>query len=138
MATRRVVVLSYFGVDEGDRLVQALERGLLRRDVPVCIGSYGIGLRLAAQLADLPNVQYAPIFTLKRSGIWERRSLIPDEEKQLPRSSARWAGPLPATNDLFALPAVTRLAWATELGRRYRDAIRTQARRGAEIPSWQL
>ena len=138
MPTRRVVVLSYFGVDEGDRLVQALERGVLQRDVPVCIGSYGIAPRLAAQVADLPNTSYAPIFTLKRSGIWERRSLTPDEEKRLPRSSVRWAGPLPTVNALLELPTVTRLAWATELGRRYRDAIRTQVTRGVKIPSWQL
>ena len=133
MPTRRVVVLSYFGVDEGDRLVQALERGLLQRDVPVCIGSYGITPRLAAQVADLPNTSYAPIFTLKRSGIWERRSLTPDEEKRLPRSSVRWAGPLPTVNALLELPTVTRLAWATELGRRYRDAIRTQVTRGVIV-----
>ena len=81
MPTRRVVVLSYFGVDEGDRLVQALERGLLQRDVPVCIGSYGIAPRVAARVAELPDTRYAPIFTLKRSALWERRSLDPAREQ---------------------------------------------------------
>src|SRR5438105_4934273 len=138
MATARVVVLSYFGVDEGERIVQALEAGLLPRDVPVCIGSYGIAPRLAARVAELPDSRYAPIFTLKRSALWERRSLDPEDEKRLPRSSARWAGPLPALDALFALPPTTRMAWTTELGRRYRDAIRKQVHRGVEIPTWQL
>lgn len=139
MADRRVVVLSYFGADAVDGLLRALDAGILPRGVAVHVGSYGIAPRLARQLAELPDAQYSPMFALtRRTGFWNRRTLSPEEERKLPRSGARWTGPLPPLAALLGLAPATRLAWATELGRRFRDALRTQRRRGLPIPSWQL
>lgn len=139
MAERRVVVLAYFGADAVDGLLRALDSRILPRGVPVQVGSYGIAPRLAAQLVEVPDALYAPLFPLsRRTALWDGRRLTPEEERRLPRASARWRGPLPTLAQLFSLAPATRLAWATELGRRFRDALRTQRRRGVPIPSWQL
>jgi hypothetical protein len=64
-----------------------------------------------------------------RSAFWEGRSLTAEEAALLPPS--RWSGPLPQLAVLLGEP--TRVAWGTELGRRFRDALRH-----APQPSWQF
>lgn len=138
MPERRAVVLSYFRADESETVVEALGARILPPGVPVYVGSYGIAPLLASRLAELPDARYAPMFTLRPSGTWRRRTLRPEDERRLPRASARWRGTIPALRELLVSAPATRVAWATELGRRLRDALRRERRRGSKIPAWQF
>jgi hypothetical protein len=100
-----------------------------RRSFPVLVGTYGIDTRLGAVVAEAGAV-YAPLFSIMPGVFWDGRRLPPDEEAKLP---PRWAGPLPARPALLASPPATRVAWGTELGRRFRDALRH-----APVPAWQF
>ena len=85
----------------------------------------------------LPFGLYAPMFHLQPGWFWERRRLGRDDERELlatnPRA-ARLAGPLPDLPQLLRLPSATRVAWAIELGRRFRDALREKP----VADAWQL
>jgi hypothetical protein len=118
-------VLSYFDRRGGDAVVAALGR----RSFPVLVGTYGIDARFAA-LATEAGAVYAPLFPILPGVFWNGRRLPPDDEAKL---SARWAGPLPSKAALLASPSATRVAWGTELGRRFRDALRH-----APVPAWQF
>jgi hypothetical protein len=118
-------VLSYFDRNGGASILGALGR----RPFPVLVGTYGIDVRFGAVAAEAGAV-YAPLFPIVRSGFWDGRTLPPDEEGKLPPG---WAGPLPSQTALLASAPATRVAWGTELGRRFRDALRH-----APVPAWQF
>lgn len=103
----------------------------------VYIGSYGVSPDLAAQVHALPAGVYAPMFHIQPGWFWEQRRLPQDAERRLaarsPRTSAL-AGPLPQLPQLLRLPSATRINWAIELGRRFRDALRESG----VADSWQL
>jgi hypothetical protein len=124
-AEPRVAVLSYFDRNGGAAIVDALGR----RPFPVLVGTYGIDTRFGAVAAEAGAV-YAPLFPIVRSAFWDGRKLPPDEERMLP---PRWAGPLPSQAALLASAPATRVAWGTELGRRFRDALRP-----TPVPAWQF
>jgi hypothetical protein len=118
-------VLSYFDRKGGAAVLGALGS----RSFPVLVGTYGIDTRFGAVAGEAGAV-YAPLFPIVRSGFWDGRKLPPDEERKLP---PRWAGALPSQAALLASPPATRVAWGTELGRRFRDAMRS-----APVPAWQF
>lgn len=96
-----------------------------------------MGDKLAAQIHELPQARYAPMFHIQPGWFWERRRLGRDEEKQLQArnpSSARLEGPLPALQQLLRLPTAGRIAWSVELGARFRDTLRA----AAVADTWQL
>jgi hypothetical protein len=105
--------------------------------VPVYLGSYGVGDKLAAQVHQLPQARYAPMFHIQPGWFWERRRLDRKAEKQLlahnPRAE-RLAGPLPELGDLLRLPTASRITWSVELGARFRDTLRA----AAVADTWQL
>jgi hypothetical protein len=118
-------VLSYFDRNGGAAILGALGR----RPFPVLVGTYGIDTQFGAVAAEAGAV-YAPLFPVVRSGFWDGRKLPPDEEGKLPPG---WAGRLPSQAVLLASAPATRVAWGTELGRRFRDALRH-----APVPAWQF
>jgi hypothetical protein len=104
---------------------------------PLFVGSYGVSPDLAAQVHELPDARYAPMFHIQPGWFWERRRVDKAATRELlarnPRSD-RLAGPLPALPQLLRLPTATRVAWGVELGSRFRDALRA-----ADVAdSWQL
>jgi len=71
------------------------------------------------------------MFPIVKSTFWNGRKLTPEEASMLPPS--RWNAPLPPLDALLASSATVRVGWGTELGRRFRDALRH-----APQPSWQF
>jgi hypothetical protein len=112
------------------------EAGLPSR-TPVFIGSYGVSDELAAQVHELPDARYAPMFHIQPGWFWERRRVDKAATRKLlarnPRSDGL-AGPLPSLPELLRLPTATRVTWGVELGSRFRDTIRATA----VADSWQL
>jgi hypothetical protein len=104
---------------------------------PVFIGSYGVSDELAAQVHELPDGRYAPMFHIQPGWYWERRRLTGAATRKLlernPRSD-RLAGPLPPLAQLLRLPTATRVTWGVELGSRFRDTLRATA----VADTWQL
>jgi hypothetical protein len=127
----RMVVLAYFDGRGSTAILDALAAGLFPPPIPVQVGTYGISRAFGNAVAEVPGAVYAPMFPIRESAFWTGRKVPPDEERLLP---PRWRGPLPSLPALLAAPAATRLAWGTELGRRFRDALR----RAPQARSWQF
>ena len=101
-----------------------------------------MGEAIADQVHQLPGGRYAPMFHLQPGWYWERRRLSPDDERMLLARSPRagpLAGPLPPLPQLLRLPSgATRITWGSELGARFRDALRGAASAGFAADTWQL
>jgi hypothetical protein len=96
-----------------------------------------VGDELAAQIHELPQARYAPIFHIQPGWFWERRRLEPRLEERLRAHNSRTerlAGPLPGPGELLRLPTATRITWSVELGARFRDALRA----APVADTWQL
>jgi hypothetical protein len=118
-------------------IVDAVRAARLPPHTPVFIGSYGVSGDLAAQVHELPDARYAPMFHIQPGWYWERRRLTAAATRKLlarnPRSD-RFAGPLPPLPQLLRLPTATRVTWAVELGARFRDTLRATG----VAETWQL
>ncbi len=60
-----------------------------------------------------------------------------DAEKLAAAGQGSYAGSMPSFSQILPLPSSERMAWGTELGRRFRDRIRSRLARGA-IKTWQF
>lgn len=109
----------------------------LQPSTPVHIGTYGVSAETAALVHELPQGRYTPMFPIQPGVFWERRRLDARAERTLlkrnPRT-ARLAGPLPSPPRLLRISSATRVAWAVELGARFRDALRE----AGVTDTWQL
>ena len=109
---------------------------------PLFIGSYGINPVHATLIHEVPNAQYAPMFSVQPPtsvDVHKRRPVTKEEAKSL---DDEFAGPIPMSGDPKTpyLPANRHREWGIELGRRFRDQLRRQRTLGIDIPegSWQL
>jgi hypothetical protein len=127
MAETKLAVLAYFARAEATAVLDAVAGTKL----PVHVGTYGIDRAFAAAAGELPNAVYAPMFTIQPGRFWEGRRLTDDEAARVPAD--RWSGALPPLEALLREPARARLVWGTELGKRFRDALRRTPQ-----PSWQF
>jgi hypothetical protein len=129
----RLLLLSYFELDDLPVLLAQVRRAALPRSLPVFAGSYGVNAEAADQVSALPNGRYAPMFQLNEPWYREERRLPPELDPLVPKD---YAGAIPR---LTQLPTTRqRVAWGTELGSRFRDALRAATGAGASIASWQL
>jgi hypothetical protein len=99
----------------------------------VYVGSYGPNPDVAAQVAELPNGRYAPMFALEEPYYREQRRVPPAQDKLL---DPRFAGPVPPLTRLTS--TASRVSWGVELGSRFRDQIRQAQDAGAAVAAWQL
>jgi hypothetical protein len=118
-STMADLVLSYYARPQGRQILEALTRPFAST---VYVGTYGIDTAFRAALEDIPNTVYAPMFTVQPGEFWKGRRLTPEEKRKVPDN--QFGGPLPPIDRLLALPSQTRVAWGTELGRRFRDSLR--------------
>ena len=136
----RFLVLSYFEPRHLPRLLAAVRGSGLPAQIPVYLGSYGVGAGIGARIEEEGH-RYAPMFQLRPDWYWERRRLPPDEEKKLFARSSRsrkLGGPLPALPQLLRLSSTARVSWGIELGARFRDELRAAAHAGTKTAGWQL
>jgi hypothetical protein len=140
-----VVILSYWKGRHLPRLVRAIERSGLPAGTPLYYGNYlGSGKPSESKppKGKKPKVvggRQAPIFPLMAKSTFYRARKIPASQRHL-LGSARWKrrGRIPRPARLMKLGCGARYAWGLELGRRFRDRIRSKRARHKRIVTWQL
>jgi len=140
------IVLSYYASNHLTRLVAALNGSGMPEGTPVYFGTYyGSGKpshrRQHARKVEaaVPSGRFAPIFPIQPSWFWERRRVLPGEEFKLKAEGvgAR-RGRLPRMKRLLRMSSGARVRWGEELGRRFRDRMRSKERDGTKIATWQF
>ncbi len=140
------IVLSYYASNHLTRLVAALNGSGMPEGTPVYFGTYyGSGKpshrREHARKVEaaVPSGRFAPTFPIQPSWFWERRRVLPPEEFKLKAAGvgAR-RGRLPGMKRLLRLSSGARVRWGEELGRRFRDRMRSKERNGTDIATWQF
>jgi hypothetical protein len=141
-----VLLLSYYrGGRNLQRLIRVVNHAHLPARVPVYYGDYwgsgSPGQHVPRPPGGKPRPRmeagrYAPLFTIRPSTFWAKRRLS---------SFARWllhqprmAGRLPPLSRLLHRSARFRYRAALELGRRFRDRIRSKRNAGKRVVTWQL
>ena len=128
---RRLLLLSYFEPDDVPKLIRAIRATRTPPDTPIYVGSYGVNGPVSRQVQALKRGLYAPIFPIKPTSFWSRRRVEGADDP-------RYAGKLPSLTSLMRLPPRERLAWGRELGRRFRDEIRSAETERVRVDAWQL
>jgi hypothetical protein len=131
----RAALLSYFEVNDLERLLAALAGSGMPPDVRVHIGTYGVNGPTSDSVRAQQGGRYSPMFKTQRTQAWEGRSLTPREELLV---GPRFRGPVPSESRILQLSSAQRTGWGLEVGRRYRDTMRNARRDGIRIDSWQL
>ncbi|MGI8438664.1 MAG: hypothetical protein ACR2NV_00420 [Thermoleophilaceae bacterium] len=140
------IVLSHYASNHLPRLVAALNGSGMPEGTPVYFGTYyGSGKpshrrqRARKVEAAVPSGRFAPIFPIQPSWFWERRRVLPGEEFKLKQAGVGVRrGRLPRMKRLLRLSSGARVRWGEELGRRFRDRIRSKERNGVDIATWQF
>ena len=143
-----VVVLSYYKSRHLPRLIRGVRRSSLPQTTPVYYGNYwGSGKpsepgrrpppkRSAPRM---PGGRFAPIFPIVHSQFWRGRRLPPSLRRVLAHTGATgMAGRLPPLRRLLRRSGAYRYDAGLELGRRFRDRIRSRRAAGRRIVTWQL
>lgn len=130
----RAALLSYFELDDLDRLLAAFGGSGMPPEVRVHIGTYGVN-GPASDFIRLEGGRYSPMFKTQRTQAWEGRRLTPREEELV---GPRFRGAVPSEGRILQLSPAQRIGWGIEIGRRYRDTIRAARRDAIRVDSWQL
>jgi hypothetical protein len=141
-----VVILSYWKGRHVPRLVRAIDNSGLPTGTPIYYGNYwGAGKPSGPKppkgkkKVRIPG-RNSPIFPLMSKSVFWRARKIPAAQRHLLPPSARWArrGRIPRPKRLMKMSGGARYAWGLELGRRFRDRIRTKRKAHQRIVTWQL
>jgi hypothetical protein len=135
MPPPRAALVSYFELNDLQRLLAALSRAGMPAGTEVHVGTYGIRGETSELVRAHPGGRYSPIFKAARTDVWKGRRLTPQEEELVER---RFRGPVPANARLLELSSNQRIYWGVEVGRRHRDRIRHASNDGITVASWQL
>jgi hypothetical protein len=118
--------------------IDAVKAAGLPAGVSTYIGTYGPNQATADAVEALPAT-YAPLFSIQPSTskqAYGGRRLPPEQNALL---DPRYDHPLPLVIPGEPLPARDHLKWGLELGRRFRDQMRTSGPGGAPIATtWQF
>jgi hypothetical protein len=139
-----VVILSYWKSRHLGRLVRAVDLAGLPARTPVYYGNYwGSGKPSERKPPKGPKPKLAgrlsPIFPLMQKTTFHRSRKLKASLRQLLPHSVRWKrrGRVPSMKRLMKMSSGARYAWGLELGRRWRDRIRSK-RQGQRVVSWQM
>lgn len=103
------------------------------------VGTFGVNKAVAAQVAAVPGCRYAPVFCVQpQTGLQLRLRRRVSKEHTALVGDAVHAGEIPGSSQQQVLPPRDRRAWGLELGRRFRDQVRTARREGVAIETWQF
>ena len=132
----RACVFSYFELDDLTRLMGAIAGSGMPAGTRVHVGTYGVNREASITVHTYGLGRYSPMFKAEvRTAAWEHRTLTPVEERKV---GTRLAGRVPDEAALMRLSSAQRIAWGTEVGRRYRDTIRHARADGITVDTWQL
>jgi hypothetical protein len=140
------VILSYWRGRHVPRLVRAIDNSGLPAGTPLYYGNYwGAGKPSepkppkGKKKVRIPG-RNAPIFPLMTKSTFWRARKIPAAQRHLLPHSVRWArrGRIPRPKRLMKMGSGARYLWGLELGRRFRDRIRTKRKAHQRIVTWQL
>jgi hypothetical protein len=126
-----VLVLAYFEPDDVPKLIRAIKATRTPPGTRIYVGSYGVNGPVSRQVKALRRGRYAPLFPIKPTSFWNRRRVEGADEP-------RYAGRLPSLTALLRLRARERVAWGRELGRRFRDEVRSAESEGVGVDAWQF
>jgi hypothetical protein len=139
------VILSYWKGRHLARLVRAIKRSGLPAGTPLYYGNYwGAGKPSEPKRKGKPKPKVpgrlAPIFPLYGKSVFWRSRKLPAAQRQLLGRSERWKrrGRIPGQKRLMRMSSGARYAWGLELGRRFRDRIRSKRKAHQRVVSWQL
>ena len=141
---RPVLVLAWLEIGPAPEHAQlaafiaAVKAAGLPAEVSLYIGTYGPNQATADAVKALPAI-YAPLFSILPStskGAYRGRRLTAEQNALL---DPKYDRPVPLASAGKPLPASDHLTWGLELGRRFRDQMRSSGRGGAAIAAtWQL
>jgi hypothetical protein len=138
------VILSYWKGRHLKRLVRAIDRSGLPAGTPLYYGNYwGSGKPSEPKPPKGPKPKVpgrlAPIFPLMAKSTFWRARRIPAAQRPL-LGAERWKrrGRIPRIKRLLRLSSGARYGWGVELGRRFRDRIRSKRKAHQRVVSWQL
>ena len=150
-AARPVGVISYYESRDLPRLAALLRGVRPPRRARVFVGNYwgsprrrGGGPQRGPALPRPdrvlgPRYRYAPMLPIARGTFWEGRRLSKRTEQLLAqRGDGRYRGRIPSLHRLRRRSPAVRLAYGRELGRRFRDRVRSRTRAGWAIAAWQF
>lgn len=151
-----ILLLSYYRDRDLTKLIVATRRADVPENTPIYYGGYwGSDIRPRKPpppppppnpnprpRPPMPNDRYSPIFTLVPTDFWKKRGgedgddLTEDELATL--GTDKYDGRIPGPRRLMAKGGRARYMWGVELGRRWRDRIRTRRADGKHVVTWQL
>ena len=141
-----VVILSYWRGRHVPRLVRAIDRSGIPSGTPLYYGNYwGAGKPSepkppkGKKKVRIPG-RNSPIFPLMSKSVFWRARKIPATQRHLLPASQRWVrrGRIPGPKRLMRMGSGARYGWGLELGRRFRDRIRSKRKAHQRIVTWQL
>lgn len=136
-----VLLLHLYSETARKQILKRLKAERRPRDTQVFLGTYGISPEDADAIknAAILDVHYAPTFHLAR-GVAEDKLLRkrPRPPAGSPPLDQKFAGPIPVHSQGRLLPTSLPRLWGIELGRRFRDQLRTAQKTRPSIVCWQL
>jgi hypothetical protein len=146
-AANRTAVVGYYNSDRLPTLVDGLDAAGFPADAPVFFGNYSAQPRYGVASLDTSpppaevageRYRYAPILQIHESTLWDRRRVTRSEGERLAAAGAEGlGGSMPSMSGVLRSSSRQRVAWGTELGRRFRDRFRERVASG-EVDAWQL
>lgn len=125
--------------------MRAIERSGLPSATPIYYGNYwgsGKPSEKNPPKGPKPRVpgRLAPIFPLVANSVFYRSRKVPAAQRHLLKGAARWKrrGRIPKFKRIMRLGGGQRYAWGLELGRRFRDRIRSKRKGRQRVVTWQL
>jgi hypothetical protein len=137
--TKPVALVTVFSGAVLQRLLDAIAAGPTPPIADWFIGTFGVNQATAEAIAAVPGCRHAPVFCIQPQTSRQtrlRRRLSEEEASQLPDTVH--AGEIPGTSADEVIPPGDRRAWGIELGRRFRDDVRTARSKGIQVDAWQF
>jgi hypothetical protein len=147
-----VGIAGYFDPTSLDTITTAIKRSGVTAAAPLYVGQYGPNGEQAHAL-EAAGARYAPMFSIQPGGGLVDGKYVPvayfrergrggvltsDQLALVNTNDPKHACAIPLANDWKPLPRVDHAGWGVELGRRYRDWVRSARADGVAIATWQF
>ncbi len=144
---RPTALVAYYPSDRLPTIVRQLDGAGFPSSSLVYFGNYSAQPRHGARAlardrspSEIAGQRYrwAPILQIAESTLWDRRRVTRAEDERLATTDQNdLTGSMPSLAGVLRGSERTRVRWGTELGRRFRDRLRSRIREG-EVAAWQF